>query len=152
MSILTEEEIEKLKGTHPKKRILRILFLLFGTVLILAGIVCLFLGVDFGIEISGLNASFLVDIHKHHFSKQCKRTQSAREGSRPIAAMNQLLRLSPCVMFIGYFVNHPLSILRTTNNQGLQDQNIAPDHRSDSIDNIVDLPWLMIGLISRHPL
>ena len=44
------------------QRILRILFLLFGTLLILAGIVCLFLGVDFGLEISGINASFLVDI------------------------------------------------------------------------------------------
>ncbi len=62
MSILTDEEIEKLKETHPTKLILRIVFLLFGILLILAGIVCLFLGVDFGIEISDINASFMVDI------------------------------------------------------------------------------------------
>jgi len=62
MSILSEEEIEKLKETHPKKRVLRILFLLFGTLLIIAGIALLLLGVDLGIEISGINASFLVDI------------------------------------------------------------------------------------------
>jgi hypothetical protein len=62
MSILTEEEIERLKETHPKKRILRIFFLFFGMILIIGGIALLFLGVDFGWEIDEVNASFIIDI------------------------------------------------------------------------------------------
>jgi len=62
MSILTEEEIEELKKTHPKKRILRFIFLGTGIVLILIGFLLLLMGFDFGLTIDGINASFIIDI------------------------------------------------------------------------------------------
>ena len=62
MSVLTEDEIEKLKETHPIKRILRIIFLIIGSILILLGILLFLFQFDFGITIDDINISFLIDV------------------------------------------------------------------------------------------
>lgn len=62
MSVLTTDQIEELKKTHPQKRILRFIFLFLGILMIVAGTAFLLLGVDFGIEVSEINISFVVDI------------------------------------------------------------------------------------------
>ena len=62
MSILTEEEIEKLKEINPQKRVLRFNFLIIGSALILTGILLLLLGIDFGILVDDINYSFVIDI------------------------------------------------------------------------------------------
>ena len=62
MSVLTEEEIEKLKQTHPIKRIFRIIFLIIGTIIINLGILLFLFQFDFGINIDDINISFLIDI------------------------------------------------------------------------------------------
>ncbi len=62
MSILNESEIDKLKDIHPKKKILRIIFLVIGISLIIAGVLLLILAFDFGVEVSDMNISFLLDI------------------------------------------------------------------------------------------
>ncbi|MHA1149604.1 MAG: hypothetical protein ACTSR8_15320 [Promethearchaeota archaeon] len=62
MSILTEEEIENLKETHPVKKIFRILFLFIGCVLIAVGLGLLISGMDFGATLNDINISFIIDI------------------------------------------------------------------------------------------
>jgi len=62
MSYLSEEEIEKLKLTHPKKRILRYFFLLTGLFIIVLGCLLAFIGFDFEITLEGFNLSLLIDI------------------------------------------------------------------------------------------
>ena len=62
MSYLSDEEIENLKLTHPKKRILRLIFLLTGLFIIFLGCILAFIGFDFEITLSGFNLSFLIDI------------------------------------------------------------------------------------------
>lgn len=62
MSILSEEEIENLKKLQPQKRVLRFIFLIVGSALILTGILFLLLGIDFGILLNGINYSLVIDI------------------------------------------------------------------------------------------
>ncbi|MBY8986866.1 MAG: hypothetical protein KGD61_00305 [Candidatus Lokiarchaeota archaeon] len=59
---MSDEEIENLKLTHPKKRILRLIFLLTGLFIIFLGCILAFIGFDFEITLSGFNLSFLIDI------------------------------------------------------------------------------------------
>ena len=61
--VVRREEIEKLKQTHPQKKILRFLFLIFGSVVILIGILVFFSGFDFGIMIDDVNFSFAINNH-----------------------------------------------------------------------------------------
>jgi len=62
MTYLTNEEIEDLKVIHPKKRILRYIFLCTGLFIILLGSLLTFLGFDFGISLNGTNLSLIVNI------------------------------------------------------------------------------------------
>ncbi|MHA1349846.1 MAG: hypothetical protein ACTSPZ_03295, partial [Promethearchaeota archaeon] len=62
MTYLTNEEIEDLKVIHPKKRILRYIFLCTGLFIILLGSLLTFLGFDFGISLNGANLSLIVNI------------------------------------------------------------------------------------------
>ncbi len=62
MSYLSEEEIENLKLTHPKKRILRYIFLLTGLFIIFLGCLFTFIGFDFEITFNGFNLSLLINI------------------------------------------------------------------------------------------
>ncbi|TFF90393.1 MAG: hypothetical protein EU548_03235 [Promethearchaeota archaeon] len=62
MSVLSEEEIEKLKETHPVKKIFRYIFLFGGLGLIALGLVFLLIGVDFGATVDDINISFVIDI------------------------------------------------------------------------------------------
>jgi hypothetical protein len=62
MNILSEEEIENLKKENPKKRIVRIFFLIAGISIFSLGIIFFFLGVDFDLIILDLNFSFVIDI------------------------------------------------------------------------------------------
>ena len=62
MSYLTEEEIENLKLTHPKKRILRYIFLFTGLFIIFLGCLFILIGFDFEITLNGFNLSLLIDV------------------------------------------------------------------------------------------
>ena len=62
MSDLSEEEIENLKQIHPKKRILRYIFLLTGLLIIFLGCLLVFIGFDFEITLNGFNLSLLIDV------------------------------------------------------------------------------------------
>ena len=62
MSLLTEEEIERLKETHPIKKIFRFVFLIIGFFIIFVGILLILMGIDFGITIDNINISFIVDV------------------------------------------------------------------------------------------
>ena len=62
MSVLSEEEIEKLKETHPVKKIFRYIFLFGGLGLVALGLVFLLIGVDFGATVDDINISFVIDI------------------------------------------------------------------------------------------
>ena len=62
MSLLTPDDIEKLKETHPFKKILRFTFLIVGFFIILIGFVFIIGGFDFGIIIEDINISFLIDV------------------------------------------------------------------------------------------
>jgi len=62
MSNLTEEEIENLKLTHPKKRILRYIFLFTGLFIIFLGCLFILIGFDFEITLNGFNLSLLIDV------------------------------------------------------------------------------------------
>ena len=62
MSYLSEEEIENLKLTHPKKRILRFIFLFTGLLIILLGCIFTFIGFDFEVTLNGFNLSLIIDI------------------------------------------------------------------------------------------
>ncbi len=61
MSILSEVEIEKLKETHPIKRVFRFLFLTIGIFIIFVGFLFFLIGFDFGILIEDINISFIID-------------------------------------------------------------------------------------------
>lgn len=62
MSYLSEEEIENLKLMHPKKRILRFIFLFAGLFIIFLGCLFTFIGFDFEITLNGFNLSLLIDV------------------------------------------------------------------------------------------
>ncbi|GAG71404.1 unnamed protein product [marine sediment metagenome] len=62
MTYLTEEEIDKLKLIHPKKRYLRYLFLVIGILIIFLGCLFTFLGFDYFITLNGFNLSLIVNI------------------------------------------------------------------------------------------
>ncbi|TFF69410.1 MAG: hypothetical protein EU516_00420 [Promethearchaeota archaeon] len=62
MPILNESEIEDLKQTHPKKKVLRRLFLVSGVGISTLGILLLLFGVDLGFTIDTINLSLLIDI------------------------------------------------------------------------------------------
>ncbi|MBY9015767.1 MAG: hypothetical protein KGD68_08765 [Candidatus Lokiarchaeota archaeon] len=62
MTYLTDEEIEKLKLIHPKKRYIRYLFLAIGMLIIFLGCLFTFIGYDFGITLNGSNLSLIVNI------------------------------------------------------------------------------------------
>ncbi len=62
MSYLSEEEIENLKLTHPKKRILRFIFLFTGLLIILLGCIFTFIGFDFEVTLNGFNLSLIINI------------------------------------------------------------------------------------------
>ena len=62
MSVLSEEEIEGLRITLPKRRKMRFIFLIVGTVIILLGALLLLFGIDFEVTISGYNLTLIFDI------------------------------------------------------------------------------------------
>jgi len=62
MTNLTNEEIEKLKLIHPKKRYLRFLFLGIGLLIIFFGCLFTLIGYDFGLSLDGFNLSLIVNI------------------------------------------------------------------------------------------
>ena len=62
MSYLSEEEIENLKLTHPKKRISRYIFLFTGLFIIFLGCLLTFIGFDFEITLNGFNLSLLINV------------------------------------------------------------------------------------------
>ena len=62
MAILNEVEIERLKQTHPKKKVLRMLFLISGTVISILGLLIFIFSIDFGFTVDGVNFSILIDI------------------------------------------------------------------------------------------
>lgn len=62
MSILTEEEIENLKKDDPKKRIVRIIFLISGIAILILGLLFFILGIDFNFILLDLNFSFVIDL------------------------------------------------------------------------------------------
>jgi len=62
MSLLNDHEIESLKEDHPKKKILRIFFLVLGVVFVLIGFLLLIFGFDFNIIILDLNFSLVINI------------------------------------------------------------------------------------------
>ena len=62
MAILSEREIENLKLTHPKKRILRYIFLSIGLLIIFLGCLFTFIGFDFEITLNGFNLSLIIDV------------------------------------------------------------------------------------------
>ena len=62
MSVLSEEEIEGLRIPLPKRRKMRFIFLIIGTVIILIGALLLLFGIDFEVMISGYNFSLIFDI------------------------------------------------------------------------------------------
>ena len=62
MGILSDQEIEDLKKDNPKKRIIRILFLITGICFFTLGITFFFLGINFDLILLDLNFSFVPDI------------------------------------------------------------------------------------------
>ena len=62
MSLLSDQEIESLKELHPKKKILRIIFLSVGLVFIFIGFLFIILGFDLNITILDMNFSLVIDI------------------------------------------------------------------------------------------
>lgn len=62
MPILSEAEIEKLKETHPKKKVLRILFLISGAIISILGLLFFLFGVDLGFTVDEINLTILIDI------------------------------------------------------------------------------------------
>lgn len=62
MNRLSEEEIENLKLIHPKKRILRYIFLVTGLFIIFLGCLLIFIGFDFETTLNGFNLSLLIDV------------------------------------------------------------------------------------------
>ena len=62
MSLLSEEEIEDLKKDNPKKKIVRIFFLITGISVVVLGTTFFFLGMDFKFIVFDLNFSFIIDI------------------------------------------------------------------------------------------
>ncbi|MFX1568439.1 MAG: hypothetical protein ACFFCV_08730 [Promethearchaeota archaeon] len=62
MSFLNEEEIERLKKTHPIKKLFRSAFLIVGIFIIFFGIILILIGIDFGITIDNINISFIIDV------------------------------------------------------------------------------------------
>jgi hypothetical protein len=62
MALLSEREIENLKLTHPKKRILRYIFLSTGLLIIFLGCLFAFIGFDFEITLNGFNLSLIIDV------------------------------------------------------------------------------------------
>ncbi len=62
MTNLTNEEIDKLKLIHPKKRYLRYLFLGIGLLIIFFGCLFTLIGYDFGLTLDGFNLSLIVNI------------------------------------------------------------------------------------------
>ena len=62
MSLLSNQEIGSLKEVHPKKKILRLIFLVLGLVIILIGFLFFILGFDFEVIILEMNFSIVIDI------------------------------------------------------------------------------------------
>jgi hypothetical protein len=62
MPILSNAEIQKLKQIHPKKKVLRILFLISGGIISILGLLFFLYGVDLGLTVEGINLSILIDI------------------------------------------------------------------------------------------
>jgi len=62
MSILNEAEIEDLKQIHPRKKILRRLFLVSGVVISVLGLLLSLFGVDLGFTVDNINLSLLINI------------------------------------------------------------------------------------------
>jgi len=62
MTNLTDEEIENLKSIHPKKRLLRFIFLFTGLFIILLGCLFIFIGFNFEVTLNGFNLSLIIDI------------------------------------------------------------------------------------------
>ncbi|MHA1192705.1 MAG: hypothetical protein ACTSP9_10465, partial [Promethearchaeota archaeon] len=62
MSLLSDQEIESLKEAHPKKKVLRMIFLVLGIVIILIGFLFFILGFDFGVILLDMNFSLVIDI------------------------------------------------------------------------------------------
>lgn len=62
MPILSEAEIEDLQQTHPKKKIIRIGFLVSGILISIIGLLLFLLEVDLGLIVDSINLSLLIDI------------------------------------------------------------------------------------------
>ncbi|MFX0009844.1 MAG: hypothetical protein ACFE9R_05985 [Candidatus Hermodarchaeota archaeon] len=62
MALLSEREIENLKLTNPKRRILRYIFLSTGLLIIFLGCLFAFIGFNFEITLNGFNLSLVIDV------------------------------------------------------------------------------------------
>ncbi|MFX1378601.1 MAG: hypothetical protein ACFFA4_05870 [Promethearchaeota archaeon] len=62
MSVLSEDELEKLKISSLKRWLFRLIYLIFGSSLILLGILFTTSQIDFGIRINGINLSLMIYI------------------------------------------------------------------------------------------
>ena len=62
MPILSEDEIEALKQIHPKKKIIRIVFLLNGIIISIIGLLFLLFRIDLGLIVDNVNLSLLIDV------------------------------------------------------------------------------------------
>jgi len=65
MTYLTNEEIENLKSIHPKKRILRYIFLFTGLFIILLGCIFTFMRFDFGITTHRKHLNYYIWLYNY---------------------------------------------------------------------------------------
>ena len=95
MSGLSESEIDRLKEIHPKKKILRYVFLSIGLFIVILGFTFLIIGYDFKITLNGMNLSLFISIFIMLFggiiaSKYFIAPYSLRENSIVIKRMRDL--------------------------------------------------------------
>ncbi|MFX0012110.1 MAG: hypothetical protein ACFE9R_17485, partial [Candidatus Hermodarchaeota archaeon] len=62
MSVLSDTEIDSLKKIHPKKKILRYVFLFIGLLIVIIGFTFLIMGYDFKVTLNGMNLSLFISI------------------------------------------------------------------------------------------
>ena len=95
MSVLSESEIDSLKKIHPKKKILRYIFLSIGLLIVILGFSLLIMGYDFKLTLNGMNLSLFISIFIMLFggiiaSKYFIAPYSLRENSITIKRMRDL--------------------------------------------------------------
>ena len=62
MPVLSEDEIEELKQVHPRKKLVRMFFLVSGVAFSMLGLLLFLFGVDLGFTVDGINLSMFIDI------------------------------------------------------------------------------------------